>query len=424
MFKQIFYTKTRVILLFLFLVNFFDFHYLPDKFSVKNNKILFIFIVTLLAIWFVGNSKVRNVKTIFDKRVNILLTLLFFSALTNCLSSYMFRGQDVWVTFYQWSPIFLLFLYYPLKSLNFSLKSWEKILFLLFCIEMTAEIIQNLFPHAMLFDMTSGNDKFLRDFRCRIYGNGIISIGSLFCLNCALKQKSNNYIYWALYFISIVLMFLSGFRVVLLGMAVSSIFLALRIKQARLRTIIGSVVLVVGIYGFTQTQISQDRINEIVNRQGTDNFDNDDYVRMITLNYYLHNHFKSPTEAFLGSGLVKRRVDPKTNDVSRVKFESTYSHEISSLAARYHIYTVDWGLLGFSWEGGIPAALILVLIAVLLVCVKTDERFLYISSFGVFALINSLTNARYHGYNNLVWTVLLMVIADKLYQLDKFKKII
>lgn len=423
MFNKIFYTRTRVIFLFLFLVSFFGFRYVPGRLSLKSDMILLLALVSLLTIWFVNNNKIRNVKTVFNKRLNILLTLLFFSALANCLSSYIFRGQDVWVTFYQWSPIFLLFLFYPLKSLNFTVKSWETILISLFCIEMSAEIIQYLFPQMLLFDMTSGNDKFLREFRCRIFGNGIISVGSLFCLNYALTYKSNTFIYWILYFISIVLMFLSGFRVVLLGMAVSSIFLALRIKQARLRTIIGSVILVLGIYGFLQMQISQERIKELVNRQENHNFDNDDYVRIVTLNYYLHNHFKSPTEAFWGSGLVNRRVDPSTHDIYKVKFESDYSHEISLLAARYHIYTVDWGLLGFSWEGGIPAALVLVLIAVLLVCVKTDERFLYISSFGVFALINSLTSARYHGYNNLVWTVLLLVIANKLYQLDKVKKI-
>ena len=284
---------------------------------------------------------------------------------------------------------------------------------------MTAEIIQNLFPHALLFDMTSGNDKFLREFRCRIFGNGIISVGSLFCLNYALTHKSNTYLYWTLYFVSIILMFLSGFRVVLLGMAVSSIYLALRIKQARVRTIIGSVVLVVGIYAFAQTGIFQSRISEIIERQEEQNLENDDYVRVITFNYYQNDYFKNSFERFFGSGLVKRRVDPRTNDVSEGKYESVYSHEISMLAARYHIYTVDWGLLGFSWEGGIPAALVLALIAILLVCVKTDERFLYISSFGIFALINSLTSARYHGYNNLVWTVLLLVITNKLYQFDK-----
>lgn len=422
MFKQIFYTKTRVILLFLFLVGFFNFRYLPEKLSVIYDKQLLFVLIILLVLGLDNNSKKRDINTSFNIRLNILFTSLFFFSLVNCLSSYIFRDQDIWVTFYQWSPFFLLFLYYPLKSLNFTISSWEKILFSLFCIEMTAEIIQNLFPQALLFSMTSGNSKFLDELRCRIYGNGILYVGSLYCMNYALTQKRNVFIYWCLYLVSIVLTFLSGYRIAILGIAVSSMVMALRLKHAKLRVIFASVVLSLGLYGFLETQVFKDRFDEIMERQEYANLENDNYVRMITLNYYLHDHFKSPTERLLGSGLVKRTLNNKTDDVGGRKFESKYSFDMSMLAARYHIFSVDWGLIGFSWEGGIPAALILVLIAVMLVSFKTNERFLYISSFGIFALISSITSGKYHGFHNLIWTVLLLVMTNKLYQLDEIKQ--
>lgn len=422
MFKHIFYTKERVILLFLFLVGFFDFRYLPRILSVTGAKSLLVALIFLLILGSSDNSNKRIPQTSFNRRLNILFVALVFSAIINCLSCYVYRDQDVWVTFYLWSPVFLLFLYYPLKSLNFTIGTWERILFVLFCIEMTVEIVQNLFPNALLFRMTSGNDKFLNELRCRIYSNGILYIGCLFCLNHALTQKKYSFTFWSLYFVSIVLMFLSGYRIVIFGIAVSSMVMVLRLKHAKLRVIIASVVLSSGLYGLTETQMFINRFDDIIQRQENANFYNDDYVRMKTLDYYLHDHFKSPAERFLGSGLCNRVLNAKTNDVGGVKFESKYSSEMSMLAARYHTYSVDWGLIGFSWEGGVPAAIILVIIATMLVFFKTNERFLYISSFGIFALIVSITSGKYHGFHNLIWTVLLLVMTNKLYQLDRAKK--
>lgn len=414
MFEKIFYTKGRVIFLYLFLLVFFEFSYLPIWFSVKNDRKLFPVLLVLL---FLGGIEIyqKYIGIKFRRRINILFSLLFVFAIANCISCMYFRHQMPWTTFYHWSPIFLLYLFYPLSSLKFSVKSWEKVLFCLFLLEVAVEIIQNLFPSLLLFNMTSSNEKFINELRVRVYGNAILYIGCLFCLNKALVLKGvGKWNYLLLYILSFVLIILGGYRIVLFSIAVASMIMFFRIRRFTLKTCIIAIILALSVPVIMKLPFVSSRLVEIEERAETANLDNDDYVRIITLNYYLHDYFKSPTEMFLGSGLVKRTFKPNGYDLLRNdKYESNYSRNVSEMSIRYNIFPIDWGLLGFSWEAGIPAAFILILIAVMMVLTKTDEKYLYISAWGIAVLIFSITNGRYYSHHNLLFTNLLLVILEK-----------
>jgi len=418
MFEKFFVSESRIILFVLFLVCFFDFSYLPSFLSVKSDWSLFF---VLLLIYFIGYDKSsESDNTKFRRRLKYLFTGLFIFAIANCLSCYIYRQQAVWITFFHWSPIFLLFLFYPLSSLKYSVESWEKVLFSVFVLEVVAEVIQNLFPDLLLFNMTSSNEKFEEELRVRLYANAILYIGNLFCLNKALVQREHRMRFLLLYIISFVLMLLGGYRIVIAANLVSSTIMFFRLKS-----VFGFksfVVLLMVLFSFalvlSKTSIVQERIAEIIERSETQNFDNEDYARIITLNHYLFDYFKSPTERLFGSGMVFRSIKPEGMK-GIVRPESKYAAYVTSLSESFHIFPIDWGLLGLSWEAGIPATLILIFIAIMMIFFKTDDMYLYISSWGVFVLLFSLTNGRYYSHHNLIYTAILLVICDKLYQLKR-----
>lgn len=414
MFKQIFFSKTRVLILLLFLVSFFHFNYIPEIIRMSYDKKMFYAIVIFLTLGFIGKSNKKN--TIFDRVIKITFVSILICAIANCISCFIFRHQPLWVTFFHWSPIFLLYLYYPFRTLNFSVKTWESILFTLFCIEMVVEIIQNLFPDALLFQMTSGNVKFLFERRVRVYGCSILYIGQLFVLNKGLINRNGSWRYWLLYITSFCLMILSGFRIVLFASVVSSFIMVLRIKKMKIRTTIVIIISVLCLYGVTQTNFFQSHLSEIVERQENTSFYDNDNVRMVTLEYYLNNYFVNPYEWLFGSGMVKRIVDSGAGPDDIVKtnlYESKYSRDVSMTSARYHIYPVDWGLLGLSWEAGVPAILILIVLQFYLMFHKLDNKYLYISSWGLFALIISAFGGSYYSSPNLLYTAILLVIFNE-----------
>lgn len=425
MFGKFFYSIPRVIFLVLFLVCFFDFSYLPHIISLRPDRKLLAVIMILLLLGF-AESRISIHKNKFRRCINTLFVSLFLFSIVNCISCYFYRHQQPWVTFYHWAPIFLLFLYYPLRTLKLPIKSWENVIFYLFLIECVVELIQNLFPSLLLFNMTSGNWKFLNENRVRVYGNAILYIGNLFCFNKALLENygTKKWLYWIMYFVSLMFMLLGGYRIVMLSNIVASLILFIRIRGLGIRYYIISGIIAIILGGVSTLSVVQDRISEIEERSVNQNFNNENYARMITLNYYLNDYFINPVELFLGSGLVQRQVKEDTNDVfTNKKYESKYSSDVSMMSARFHIYPIDWGLLGFSWEAGIPATLILVIIAIIFICTKLDNRYLYISAWGMFILLFSITNGRYYSHHNLIYSAILLVLCDKIYQLKKVRKI-
>lgn len=416
MFKQLFYNESRIIILILVFVSFFRFRYIPQVIRMSYDNKMLVLILFLLMLVNFGKSLQRD-KTRFETFLNTIFISLFLCALANCVSCYIFRHQSVWVTFFHWAPIFLLYLYYPFKSLSFSIKRWERILLTLFCIEMTIEIVQNLYPDALLFEMTSGNDKFLYEKRVRVYGSSILYLGHLFALNKGLVLKDGKWKYWALFFISLCLMILSGYRTILAASIISSFIMILRVRKIGLNTIVPLIVSIFILFGIAQLDYFQNRITEVEERQR--NTINDDNVRFVTLSYYLNDYFVSPYEKLFGSGMVKRIVNSdsgKDDIINRALYESKYSRDVSMISARFHIYPIDWGLIGFSWEAGIPAALLMVALLLYILFCRIDDNYCYLSMWGLFALIISSFGGHYYSSPNLIYTSIMLVIMDRALQ--------
>lgn len=415
MVTRIFSYRISIILLTLLLVEFFHFTYLPGFLRyVVDVRIFFIILFMLFFSYIEKNKLDFNSKC--SKIINRLMALLLIFALVNCIVCYHYRHQGFFETLVHWSPIFMLYLYYPFRKLKLSITDWEKIIYTLFMMMVVIEIIMNLFPELMLFDMTSGDDKFENELRVRVFADGILVLGNLFCLNKAIVGIERIK-YTFLYILSLLLIFLTGFRMIDLACIVALFYMLAKFKMLKLRyVVIGTFVtlLLVGIA--LSTPIVQERIEEMKERNETDNFDNDDYIRVLLVTYYYTEYFKNNVELFFGSGMVERQILVGAKDNVSVKnssFKSEYSKEVSYLSDTYHFFPIDMGLIGLSWEAGIPAAIIIVCLLLYMFLTRTEKEYFYISVWALVLLLISWNNPKVYHHHNMIYLSMVLVILGK-----------
>ena len=116
----------------------------------------------------------------------------------------------------------------------------------------------------------------------------------------------------------------------------------------------------------------------MIERNATDNFSNDDYVRIVNFNYFINEHFNNTIEWLLGTGIP--------NEHSSYGF-----YMLSELALRQITY-VDWGLLGLSWTAGIGTVVVMIMYSVRAITLKVDNSYFYINVWFMYMLMISTNN--------------------------------
>lgn len=416
MFKNLFYSKASVLLLMLFIVEFFRFHLFPHFLRDLTNFRLLLVIIILLTMWSIDDVKIR-VHTSYMKKFNLLMLCLAICIILNCISCLYYREQSLFETICNWSPILILYLYYPLSSVNLKVKDWEKILFWLFAINVLAHVLLSFIDRPYLFfDLDVSDVRYDKDHRLRLYSDGILFLGSIFSFNKFLTDKNNRIYYFLFYLLSLYAIFLMGFRTVIMSILVVCFLLYVKIRRLSFKFVALSAFLFsLSFFLYINSDAIQNRTQEIVNRNQTANFGNEDYVRVLLINFYYTDYFKSPTEMVFGSGMVRRLFDnPEITKTFKGVYPSKYSKEVSIYSDRYHFFPVDLGIIGFSWEAGIPAALILLLLCFLLLIPSQDDEYNYIRGWGLFNILISVTIPFYYYHKNLLFTVVVIVIFMKL----------
>lgn len=415
MLKNIFYSKTSVFLLILFIVSFFRFLLLPNFLRHLTNFRLLMLIVTVITLWIFDNAKPR-ISNPHLKKINLLMICLSICVILNCISCLYYRGQSVFETFCNWSPILLLYLFYPLYSLDLKVKDWEKILFWLFAINVLIHIVLTFLDRPyLLFALDVHAARYEYDHRLRLFSDGILFLGSIFSFNKLLTNK-NNKIYFLLYLLSLFAIFLMGFRTVITVILVVCFLLYVKIKGLSIKHAALSIVLLcITFFLFSNNDSIRNRIQEIAQRNQTENFGNEDYIRLRLAYFYYSDYFKSKTEMVLGSGMVLRINDStERTEYFKAVYPSNYSKEVSLTSERYHFFPVDLGLIGFSWEAGIPAAIVLLLLCFLMLIPSQDDEYNYIRGWGLFNILTSVTVPFYYYHRNLIYTVIVLIIFMKL----------
>ena len=134
----------------------------------------------------------------------------------------------------------------------------------------------------------------------------LVGIGLFYSLN---KLLLGNYKYLAFVVLAAVVMMLFGFRTLLFFSILFSIWMIVKINGFSYRLIVGIIVLLIIIWGFSLTTFGQETFAAMLERQENDqNFGNKDYIRYTTLFYYYSQHSSNFIEFLLGSGIPNRLI--------------------------------------------------------------------------------------------------------------------
>jgi hypothetical protein len=201
---------------------------------------------------------------------------------------------------------------------------------------------------------------------------------------------------------------------------VVSLYIFVSIKGISIKNFIFSLLCVLLTLGiFFSSDTVQNRLNEIVERNESANFQNDNYVRVLLVNYYYSEYFKNNYEMIMGSGMVRRVYDnSEVTKTFKGKYPSEYSKQVSFYSDRYHYFPVDMGLIGLSWEAGIPAVVVLYLLCFLLLIPAQKDNYTYIRGWGLFLILTSITVPFYYYHKNMIYTVIVLVIFMKLKEIE------
>lgn len=389
------------LLLILFIVKFYNpIFLLPLSWMYEGKK--YIIIMTILTL-FLLKWRQSHDDILFKK--NIVYYLGF--AVLNIITCYVFRDQPIWVSYWMWLPFFFI-LYYPiLLKWNKSVLHWESVLVCLYIICCICLLSQYIFIDTQLFVLDTDFERLEYETRIRLYSDSIVYLGSLLCLNKYLvKKKSIFLFYWGL---GVICIFIQGFRMLILCYCIIAIIMYARISKIQVKSIMSFAVIVLFVGFLMNSGRGQEKIEEMTERNETANFDNDDYVRVLLVDYYYKEHFINKLEMVLGSGfphIVAK--DPNTA-------ESQYSKECSQRADMYHFYPFDMGLIGLSWDAGIPFTICFVVLLISIARTRVPSKeYLYIGAWELFIVMVGLTNEISYYHANIIYQAPVLVILTQL----------
>lgn len=372
------------------------------------NGIKYCIIMTLLPFLFI-RRRLSTPSLLFKKNIYVYVLL----AVTNIITCYLFRGQPIWVSYWMWLPFFFI-IYYPVfLSWKKPVEYWETILLLVFLYFLICYILQFLFIEKQLFVLDTDFERLEYETRIRLYSDSILYLGTFFCFNKFSTTKKGGYL--LLFLIGSVCVFLQGFRMLILCYIIVLSLMTAKLFKFSLRFVIVFILLFSTLfYGFN-TKVIQEKIEEISNRQETATFDNDNYVRVLLVNYYYNEHFLNNTEMILGSGIPHLVAkDPQ-------KAESEYSRQCSERGDMFHYYPYDMGLLGLSWNAGIPFVICFIVLLLRIFRLKLPNAYLYIGSWELFILIVGLTNEISFNHANILYQAIVLTIATQIIRVPNNK---
>mgnify|MGYP000067935445 FL=1 len=169
-------------------------------------------------------------------------------------------------------------------------------------------------------------------------------------------------------------------------------------------------LIVIGV--LYQTSVVQNSINNMMKRQEAgDTFANEDYIRVIQFNYFTKEHFKSPVEYILGSGIP----NPRT------KYGQPF-YTVDPTLGPYNGWQ-DWGIVGLSWMIGIPAVLALLFPVFRIIRRKCDDKILFLKFFYIFLLLSSFTTIEFYRVGSFFFHGLLFYLYELYHRHSKHDNI-
>ena len=400
----------------LFLLQFFHLSFYPYEFFGRGRA----FFTYLLPILLLANGKSKNDK-LMGKPL-FALYLLFICI--NIVSCYYIRGQSFFVSLVGWTNFFFVFYYITFRSWKQSLVVWENVIEYVYILLLILFALKNAFLDWDFIVTDLSSERLEKEMRVRIFSDAMLELGYLYCLNKFLVFKKANYLILAL--LGFLFMFLQGFRMMIaVGLIISAIMIIrvykLTVKRVVLVSLSTIIIVSASIAIGLQTPIVRERLEELIERNEESNFNNEDYIRVVDVNFTYTRFFHNTLEMILGAG--RTSVYNLHYSKEKVEYPSAYSKERSMLATYNHYYPVDLGFWGLSWESGIPFTIVAILIFLYPLLYKVPKEYYYANLYGLFMILIGVTNAQGYYQCNLIYIAIVYTIVEKANKVFKKKEL-
>lgn len=337
-----------------------------------------------------------NKKDYFFKKPLILFLICI---LVNGIASSIRNDEPILSFLDGESSILIPFcMYFYFMKTKLSIDTLENILIILCFIFCIAYIVQFVSFPKVIFQgaMAEGLDS---ELRFRLTGQCLGSLSFLLGMNKLLFGIRIKYV--GLMVLGLLVTLILGFRSQMVALALSALFMFVRVKGLKIKSYLKySLVSSVFIISFVQIPIVQNKIEEMFARNETANFDNENYIRLITYDYYVSELNKSPISYIIGLGL------PGSN--------SQYQRDTDRLKHFSGIIWADWGLIGLSWMLGIPGTLIIIYIFLRTFSIKVPKEYYYISFNFLFLILASLFTREIYRVGAFFIHAFLLMLINKI----------
>lgn len=386
-----------------------------------------VFVITLLALMFFGlmimplelTRLVMTLAVIFfivinrrAFRLGLFRSIAIFSLLIfiSCLVSHYVNGQPlISVISRSYEYYMLLFFIVPFSyslSVSDSLNTIYKIS-VIYCV---AYMLQwAIYPTILFWGASVFDDvQSLSQYRVRISGT-ICSYYLLFySLHQLTKKFSAKYIITMLLGIFPIVMM--GFRTTVLLSVICAFLIVFQSSKNIFKLLrYGLALVVVLSVLMTYVPFVTSKVNDMIERQEEgQSYTNDNYIRVLALNYYQSEFAKMPNMCLTGGGVYV--------ESSRNRYSNIYDY-----GNDHGFFVSDLGLYGLSLYIGVPAVLLLILITLWGIIRAKEDPLIPIRYTFLLELLSSITTSEIYRSGNLVILGFMLYVVWKSQQIDNPK---
>ncbi|MFR9611782.1 MAG: hypothetical protein SNI87_08580 [Rikenellaceae bacterium] len=352
---------------------------------------------TLIFVVLIGIANISYLKKhVFINSFVYILIGIFLSF----ISALLFRDQAIIESLKAtFNYFYLILFFYVLLKMKPSLKQCERILIYLGVIASCIYILQFLLlPYGVeILPISEREMAEEASARFRIVGSGIFSLCFFLGVNRFILSNDRRYLYFAVLALAPIL--LMSFRTMIAGVAVFVIIMVYRLVRGSIARMTKYIILALIVsIAILQVPVVSDKVDYMIDKQmsGIETLDNSDYIRVITLNYFVNDYPKSDMERILGSGMPFA--------------DSSFGTQIESLSES-GIYWQDWGLIGLTWILGPFTVIAMVLCSIKAAILSKQREYMYISIWLIYMIVISVTTLEYCRNGNLLIQSLTLYMA-------------
>lgn len=313
-----------------------------------------------------------------NKNIIITFTVLIILLLLSSLVSFIFHNQNPFTSILASRYFFYFSVFIALLIIKPSQIYIERLIVFLAIIYSFVFLIQFMIFPTEIVPLGRITDKENGLLRVRVEGAGFVTLLGFLSLNRYLL--TNKIIHLLLYILCLILIFLLGFRTLLLAFLLTSLLFTLFIIRPNLKSLIKLTVLSTLVILLSQTEIFKSFVDNATTKTKNQFSNIHDDIRYETFNFLYHDVNTNLLTIILGNG----RPNEKTEYGQMVLY---YGAEIKG-----HI-AADLGLIGFSFYYGILFTCLFIYLYVYNLKVKTTKPFIYTKAFIFYLLICSFSTA-------------------------------